>query len=97
MSASGYQHYEARYREPVLPKEFVGQVALVLREHGVEEAQLATLGPGHEDRAAGLAELAREVRELRSAIERLIQRLEATSNGHGLLALGEVPPRSSPL
>jgi transcriptional regulator with XRE-family HTH domain len=78
MSPSGYQHYEARLKKPALPKEFARKVYAVLKERGVPEADLASLGIVQEVHD-NVTRVAQEVRDLRVMIELLLRKLEITN------------------
>ena len=53
MSATSYQHYEDRYKKPLLPLPFALQVAVALARHGIDPARVTALA-GTTPEGAGL-------------------------------------------
>jgi DNA-binding transcriptional regulator YiaG len=77
MPASSYQHYEARYEKPRLPRELALRVAKVLIQHGVSEADLATLGVVQEVHS-DVNKLAHEVHDLKDMVLAIMVKLGIT-------------------
>jgi transcriptional regulator with XRE-family HTH domain len=78
MSTSGYQHYEVRFKKAKLPKDFAARVYGILKERGVPEADLASLGivqQVHDD----VTRLHDDVRELRRMVELLLKKSGITN------------------
>jgi hypothetical protein len=73
MSATGYQHYENRYKKPRFERAFLEKVVLILRKQGVTDEDLADLGDFSEALAGSLAEVIEELRLLRQEVVALRQ------------------------